>query len=143
MRMATGRIAWPAFYALAGLVATAAWPEPKRDAAAVAKGKLVYVRYCVACHGPEARGDGPLARDLSVPVPDLTTLATRASGQFPFERVQRVIELGEPLKGHGSSDMPAWGDAFKRTKGIEAASPKEAIRNLSLYLSSIQRPPEK
>jgi mono/diheme cytochrome c family protein len=143
MRMPIGRIVWPALYAIAWLVATAAWPEAKPEAQAMAKGKLVYARYCVACHGPEGRGNGPLAKDLSVPVPDLTTLATRASGQFPFDRVQRVIELGEPLKGHGSSDMPAWGDAFKRTKGIEAATPKEAIRNVSLYLSSIQRQPEK
>jgi hypothetical protein len=73
-------------------------------------------------------------------VPDLTTLTSRHAGQYPFERVERVIELGEPLRGHGTPDMPAWGDAFKRTKGIEAPTPKEAIRNLNHYLWSIQRP---
>jgi len=99
----------------------------------------VYVRYCVSCHGSEARGDGPLAQDLKPPVPDLTTLASRHSGQFPFERVERVIELGEPMRGHGTSEMPAWGEAFKRTKGIEAPTPKQAIRNLTQYLWSIQR----
>jgi len=110
-------------------------PEPQ----AVAKGATVYGRYCVSCHGKTGRGDGPLAGDLKVTVPDLTTLAARNSGRYPSERVERVIESGEPLRGHGTSDMPAWGDAFKRTEGIEARTPKEAIRNLTHYLWSLQR----
>lgn len=126
--------------AASALFAVAARADMKPDAGAAAKGKLVYARYCVSCHGSEARGDGPLAQDLKPPVPDLTTLAARNSGQYPFERVQRVIESGEPLRGHGTPDMPAWGNAFKRTKGIEAPTPKEAIHNLTHYLWSIQRP---
>ena len=137
MRIARRR---SASLALAGaLLAPAVGADVKPDAGAAARGRLVYVRYCVSCHGSEARGDGPLAQDLKPPVPDLTTLASRHSGQFPFERVERVIELGEPMRGHGTSEMPAWGEAFKRTKGIEAPTPKQAIRNLTQYLWSIQR----
>jgi len=33
--------------------------DPAPDAAAAAKGRLTYVRYCVSCHGPQAKGDGP------------------------------------------------------------------------------------
>jgi mono/diheme cytochrome c family protein len=110
-------------------------PEPQ----AVAKGAIVFARYCVACHGKTAHGDGPVAGDLKATVPDLTTLAARSSGRYPSDRVQRVIESGERLRGHGTSDMPAWGDAFKRTEGIEARSPKEAIRNLTQYIWSLQR----
>ena len=134
---------WSALFAAAAFLVPPALADVKPDARAVAKGKLVYARYCVACHGTEARGDGSLAKDLSVPVPDLTTLAARHSGQFPSDRVERVIEHGEPVRGHGTPDMPAWGDVFKRTRGTEAATPKEAIRNLALYLSSIQRQPER
>ncbi len=64
--------------------------SPTRSAAA--KGAVVYVRYCVSCHGKDARGDGPLAADLRVPVPDMTTLAARNGGRFPEERVRRIIE---------------------------------------------------
>ena len=139
------RIARSATLALAAgmFLAANAPAEVKPDPGAVTKGKLVYGRYCVSCHGSEARGDGPLAQDLKPAVPDLTTLASRHAGQYPFERVERVIELGEPLRGHGTSEMPAWGEAFKKTKGIEAPTPKEAIRNLAHYLWSIQQPPGK
>ena len=99
----------------------------------------MYVRFCVSCHGPEARGDGPLAADLRVSVPDITTLASRNGGRFPEARVRRIVENGEPLRGHGTPDMPAWGDAFKKTAGTGARSPQEAIRNLTHYLWSLQR----
>lgn len=130
---------------LALLLACAPAPiqaQSRPDAQAAAKGAVVYVRYCVACHGKEARGDGPLAADLRVSVPDVTTLAARSAGRFPEERVRRIIQSGEELRGHGTPDMPAWGDAFKRTDGIAASTPADAIRNLTHYLWSLQRPGE-
>jgi cytochrome c553 len=39
--------------------------------------------------------------------------------------------------------MPAWGDAFKRTKGIAAPTADAAIRNLAQYIASLQRQPRK
>jgi hypothetical protein len=83
-----------------------------------------------------------LAGDLTVPVPDLTTLASR-SGAFPLERVKRIITHGETLRGHGNADMPAWGDAFKKTQGIAAPTVDAAIRNLCHYIWSLQREPAK
>ena len=118
-------------------VAAGAPSEPKDgkpNPGYASKGQITYVRYCVACHGKEARGDGPLAGDLRVPVPDLTRLAERSQGAFPYDRVVRVILGGEKLRGHGTQDMPAWGPAFKRTEGIEAATVDEAVRNLAHYL---------
>jgi mono/diheme cytochrome c family protein len=143
-RDAIGRGTARAAVLLGVAVTGASFPEtaraqPKPEPQAVARGAIIYGRYCVSCHGKTGRGDGPLAADLKVTVPDLTTLATRHSGRFPLERVQRVIESGEPVRGHGSSDMPAWGDAFKRTGGIGASTPKEAIRDLAHYLLSLQR----
>jgi len=119
-----------------GLVVAA---DAKLDAAAAAKGQLTFVRYCVSCHGPSARGDGPLASDLRVPVPDLTTLSTRSGGKYPYERVARIIASGELVRAHGTPDMPAWGDAFKGTKGTEEATVTAAIHNLNQYLSSVQQ----
>jgi mono/diheme cytochrome c family protein len=110
------------------------------DAAAAAKGRVTYVRYCVSCHGPQAKGDGPLARDLAIPVPDLTTLAQRNGGKFPQDRVVQVIHAGETVRAHGTADMPAWGDAFKKTKGTGEATVEAAIRNLSQYLRTLQPP---
>jgi mono/diheme cytochrome c family protein len=117
--------------------------EAKPDSEAVAKGAIVYGRFCVACHGTGGLGDGPVAKDLSVPVPDLTTLAARNEGRYPHERVQRIIKSGEPLRGHGTPDMPAWGDAFKKTEGTDARTPEEAIRSLTHYIWSLQRKAER
>ena len=110
------------------------------DAAAAAKGRVTFGRYCVSCHGPQAKGDGPLARDLRVPVADLTTLAQRSGGKFPNERVVQVIQDGATVHGHGTADMPAWGDAFKKTKGTGEVTVEAAIRNLSQYLRTLQQP---
>jgi mono/diheme cytochrome c family protein len=111
----------------------------KPDPEAVGKGRTVYLRYCVSCHGESGQGDGPAARDLGTPVPDLTTLAMRHGGVYPYLRVQRTIEGSERVAAHRSSDMPAWGEAFKRTAGIEAESPNWAIINLTHYIGTLQR----
>ena len=121
----------------------AAAPAPKVDLNAASDGSSIYPRYCATCHGVSARGNGPLAADLRVPVPDLTTIAARSRGTFPVERVQKIITNGENLRGHGSADMPAWGDVFKRTTGIDGMTPEQAIRNLTHYLWSLQRDPGK
>jgi mono/diheme cytochrome c family protein len=107
--------------------------------AAAKKGQVTYTRYCVSCHGPTAKGDGPIAPDLRVAVPDLTTMAERNGGAFPYERVVRIISSGEIVKAHGTEDMPAWGEAFKKTKGTSEQTIDAAIRNLAQYLWSLQR----
>jgi mono/diheme cytochrome c family protein len=109
------------------------------DAGSLAKGELAYVRYCVSCHGKTGLGDGPLAADLRIPVPDLTTLASRSGGTYPYDRVVRIIARGDAVRGHGTEDMPAWGDAFKKTRGTEARTIEDAIRNLAEHLRSLQR----
>ncbi|HEY7514720.1 MAG TPA: c-type cytochrome [Vicinamibacteria bacterium] len=123
--------------AFAVLVSSLAAPV-SYDKEASAKGRLTYERYCVSCHGKTARGDGPLAKDLRVPVPDLTLAAKRAGGTYPSDRVFGIISRGSVVRGHGTDDMPAWGSAFNRTEGTEAAV-DEAIRNLVTYLGSVQR----
>jgi mono/diheme cytochrome c family protein len=136
-RIATGLVA-------IGLVLPpASWPaaDTPAEAAAAAKGRVTYGRYCVSCHGPQATGDGPLARDLSVAVPDLTMLAQRNGGKFPYDRVVHVIQGGDKVRGHGTADMPAWGDAFKKTKGTGEATVDAAIRNLGQYLRTLQQTP--
>lgn len=38
-------------------------------------GEGIYTERCAVCHGPDAKGSGPLARKSNPPTPDLTTPA--------------------------------------------------------------------
>ena len=121
------------------VTATPALAQHVPDAAPVTKGQVTYLRYCVSCHGQTARGDGPLATELQVGMPDLTTLAARNGGKYPYDRVVMVVEKGDIVRGHVIQDMPAWGEAFKKTAGTEEPTVDAAIRNLANYIGSLQR----
>ena len=78
-------------------------------------GSDLYAFYCASCHGRGGAGDGPTAPALRTPTSDLTTLARRAGGIFPTERVRGLVTHGEALASpaHGSRDMPVWGPIFR------------------------------
>lgn len=75
-------------------------------------GKQLYYRFCAACHGEEAEGNGPVAAFFKVSPPDLTTLAKRRGGTYPAQEVRTIID-GRNVPGpHGSREMPVWGMEF-------------------------------
>ncbi len=83
-------------------------------------GKREYMDKCALCHGQSGRGDGGVTDILKVAPTNLTTLAAKNGGVFPFDRVLAVIDGREVVKGHGTRDMPIWGKEYKREK-TEAA----------------------
>jgi len=95
--------------------------------------------YCAACHGKDAKGDGPAVPALKVPPPDLTTLAQRHGGKFPQDYVGDVLRNGvEGVKSHGSKDMPTWGPLFGSLGGGRSAPATLRILELSHYIESLQ-----
>ncbi len=58
-------------------------------------------------------------------------------GEFQREMVVGAVELGRNVTGHGSQDMPAWGDAFKGTSQSEAEVTKK-VSEVVEFLFSIQ-----
>jgi mono/diheme cytochrome c family protein len=102
-------------------------------------GEQTYKQYCGACHGADARGSGPMARLLTTPPPDLTTLAKRHQGKFPYEYVSSILEFGPGVPAHGSSDMPTWGPVFRYLDKQNERVVRQRIRNLCDYLASLQR----
>lgn len=73
-------------------------------------GKLEYESNCIGCHGRAGKGDGPYLLLLAKKEPaDLTTLARRNNGAFPFQRVYEVIDGRQAFQAHGPRDMPIWG----------------------------------
>lgn len=116
--------------------------QAKNEDPVVFSGSDAYRTYCATCHGVSARGDGPLAESLRSRPPDLTLIAKRNQGQFPDDKVSRIVDGREPVKGHGGPDMPVWGDAFRKSASVsDEAAAKAKIRAVVEYLKSLQAPP--
>ena len=105
---------------------------------------------CAVCHGLDGQGNGPLTVLLKVRPPDLTALAARNGGKFPFDYVMRIIDGRATVGPHGTRDMPVWGDRYMRdfpkTVTQEPHRSKTAeplvrarILELTYYLRSIQK----
>jgi mono/diheme cytochrome c family protein len=109
------------------------------DAVASAIGQIIYQRYCASCHGTAGKGDGPMARDLSVVPTDLTRLAKANKGIFPFSHVVQVIDGRKTMRGHGTPDMPVWGEIFPKTEGTASPSVETAVARITHYVWSIQQ----
>jgi mono/diheme cytochrome c family protein len=101
-------------------------------------GEQTYKQYCAACHGADAKGSGPVASLLKTPPPNLTTLARRHGGRFPYGYVLNILEFGPGLSAHGSSDMPTWGPVFQYLDKQNERVVQQRIKNLCNYLASLQ-----
>ena len=121
-------------------LALPAWPQtPSRlDEGEAALGQVIYTRYCAACHGREGKGDGPVAPGLVRKPIDLTALAAKNGGRFPFDKTARAIDGRETPRAHGLPDMPVWGEVFGKTTGTEAPSVADAVKRITHYVWSIQ-----
>ena len=108
---------------------------------ALARGATLYRIHCASCHGSKGTGDGPVASALRTKPADLTTLARRADGKFPEERVRSTIDGRTDVGAHGVREMPVWGLSFAEP-GRDAQREGEVdaeIRALVRYLASLQR----
>ncbi len=120
-------------------VAVAQEEEERVDLGKISQGKGLYRAWCRTCHGVEARGDGPMAEYLRPAPSDLTILSQKEGGHFYIGRVTAKIDGREHVRGHGSKDMPVWGEAFNvvdEEGGEEAV--RQKINAIVHFLRSIQ-----
>lgn len=119
-------------------------PEPGRTdksqlpSSYVPSGKSMFKQYCASCHGADAKGRGPATPTLNTRVPDLTTLAKRHDGKFPYDYVESVLRFGPGYVAHGSPEMPVWGPIFQYLENYNEAAVRQRIRNLCEYIESLQ-----
>ena len=117
---------------------------PSTPESRVEQGGIWFQRYCSACHGASARGDGPVAVELSTPPADLTRIAARSGGSFDAAAVAEFIDGRARVAAHGSPEMPVWGRSLDdRLSGGFADETKlgpGTILMIVEYLSSLQRP---
>ena len=97
-------------------------------------GKTEYQSSCAACHGLDAKGDGPLSKNLKISPADLTILAKKNNGVFPVNTVYKIIDGRNSISSHGTREMPIWGYQFTPPQAFSLNS-----RRLSLFASSFYR----
>ncbi|MET0987501.1 MAG: cytochrome c [Steroidobacteraceae bacterium] len=105
-------------------------------------GKDLYERFCASCHGMSGHGDGPVAKFFKVEVPDLTLIARRHGGKYPYAQVEKIIDGRFIIGAHGTRTMPVWGEEIARTERGNPDSEEVTritVERLSDYLWSIQR----
>lgn len=133
----TSGIRFVVVLALLGLL-----PAGARAADKEQPGKAMYLKYCSACHGSSGKGDGVVSGLLRPPPPDLTLIAKRAGGKFPFMKIAQAIDGTNTVRAHGDSGMPVWGEIFREEASSGLIAPGAEVRGkvaaITEYLRSIQ-----
>lgn len=126
---------------LMATVATLGSPVLAQDAALSAD---QYTTECAVCHGASGKGDGVMAKILTVKPADLTVLAKNNGGEYPFLRVFQTIDGRTQVTGHGDRAMPIWGDVFQADSSLPPGSygseqmVRARVLELVYYIQSIQ-----
>ena len=64
------------------------------------KGKALFQKKCITCHGPEGKGDGPMGKMVKPPAADFTSPASKKKSE---DELRNTIENGVP-----TTAMVAW-----------------------------------
>ena len=98
----------------------------------------MFKSYCAACHGTDAKGNGPAAAALKVPPTDLTLLSKNNGGKFPDMKVVSAIRGDTVLPAHGTKEMPVWGQVFWSLSHGHEGEVQQRTANLTKYIEGLQ-----
>ncbi len=137
---------WPLELACVAAVGVLLGTTPASAASrqALEAGQRLYVKYCATCHGRDGKGKGPMTATLNTKPPDLTLLAKKQGGKFPYMEVLDILDGSVPYPAHGNSELPAWGETFQSddpgSSGgtMEQAAVRGRLMLVTDYLRSIQ-----
>ena len=93
-----------------------------------ARGRLVFGKNCVACHGPTGDGQGPLAQAFDPRPGNLTALAR--DGADTDKYLYTIISEGGPSVGK-CMEMGAWQNSLT----------DQAIRDVAAYVKTLSASP--
>jgi mono/diheme cytochrome c family protein len=113
--------------------------------AAAQSGKQDYNAYCAECHGRDGKGNGPTTETVPMnpPPPDLTVLAKKNGGKFPFDEVVDIVDGRKNIPSHERIQMPFLGTTLQQpgkefTPESDAAV-KRRIDAMARYVESLQQ----
>jgi mono/diheme cytochrome c family protein len=99
--------------------------------------RQLYDAYCAVCHGRDGKGGGPTVPALGTRPSDLTVLARRQGGAFPWAQVERCIRaMDRLLSVTGPGGTPVWGPTLESETDPGAAL---RVRDITAYVESLQR----
>ncbi|MFO0775361.1 MAG: cytochrome c [Nitrospiraceae bacterium] len=96
---------------LASVGAVAAQVSAQDSTGNVEKGKAIYQKHCLRCHGPAGDGRGPDANDLIVPPKNFQSPQSRAKSEFEL-----LVILSN---GVIFSPMHSWRDKLNQTEMLD------------------------
>jgi mono/diheme cytochrome c family protein len=112
--------------------------------AAAQTGKQDYQTYCADCHGTDGKGNGPAnqAIAMSAKPADITLLAARHGGKFPFDEVVNIVDGRQAIPSHARLEMPFFAVKLQNPgEGFNPASDaavKKRIDAIVTYVQSLQ-----
>jgi cytochrome c553 len=104
-------------------------------------GATLYQAYCASCHGPAGKGNGPAARAIPTPVPDLTQYS-QVHGEDCLLSVLAALQTGHRRETEGKVsandlDMPNWAPIFRSLSG-DSSLGYLRLRNVAAHVAAIQ-----
>jgi mono/diheme cytochrome c family protein len=102
----------------------------------VEEGHRTYLNLCASCHGKSGKGDGSMVPELVHKPIDLTQIARKNNGNFPFWHVYQTIDGRRIPRAHGGPEMPLWGG--RSVMFYHSIANREWILAVTFYLESIQ-----
>ena len=140
------RILTAAVHAPAALLMMVLVLAPAAQAAAAAlSGMEDYQNYCADCHGLGGKGDGPsrFTIPMNPPPTDLTEMAKKNGGVFPFDEATASIDGRKNIPSHARLQMPFWGTTFQKPgKEFTPESNREVkkrIEAITQYVEHLQQ----
>jgi mono/diheme cytochrome c family protein len=121
----------------------APWQSPTAET--IAEGKADFSKHCAPCHSESGKGNGPELKVIpDIKPKDLTTIASRNGGVFPYREVEDTIDGRKLVPAHKRLDMPFWGVNFQQqgqefTPGSETQARKR-IDAIVDYVATLQQP---
>lgn len=94
-------------------------PEVLANPPLAYEGRRLYVSYCMLCHGPEGKGDGPLAKVMEIKPADLSTTVRSRSDTILTKIITgegRQTITGRDRHNLLNETMPEWKDVFSDTQ---------------------------
>ncbi|HTN42676.1 MAG TPA: cytochrome c [Nitrospiria bacterium] len=83
------------------------------------KGRPIYEKNCLICHGPQGRGDGPMGKSLNPPAPNF---ASPESRRKPDADLLKAIR-----EGHPDTAMTAWKGTLSEQQFLDVLSYVRAL----------------